>query len=173
MSDILVQYKGKVKVVISNKYVACKPYKAVENKTSVFSDWELKNPLPELEIVFADKEGEYIAGANIYVRPFLDPPSWIKDVFTFNNQEVILVPKEQIVGYKFVQETKLPTPSPYTYIPHVEFPQQWPQSGQNISHTVWWTTTTGTGTGPVSSYGDAILKSLNDQNVTITITNIK
>ena len=111
------QYQGDLKIVIPNKFVACKPYQAVENKGSVFSDWQLKNPFVELEVVFSDKEGEYIPGSNVYVRPFLDVPGWIKDVFSFCGKEVILVPKEYIVGYKYV-EIKPPVPQyDWTQVP--------------------------------------------------------
>jgi hypothetical protein len=127
-------YTGQIRTVIPNKYVACKPYKAVENKSSVFSSWELKNPLVELEVVFSDMESEYVPGSNIYVRPFLDPPSWIKDVFTLNNQEIILVPKDFIVGYKFVEEFKLP-PLGGSWQDHVY--KTWPQP-YTTGYTATW-----------------------------------
>lgn len=138
-----VSYQGNVKTVIQNKFVACKPFKVLDNdKSSVFSSWQLKNPLTELEVVFADAEGEYIPGANIYVRPFLDAPSWIKDVFTLNGKEIILIPKDFIVGYKFLEEVKIPTPtSAPAVIPWVQFPT-YPTDGVfgASSSTITWIT---------------------------------
>ncbi len=112
------QYQGTLKIVIPNKYVACKPYIAVESKGGVFKDWQIKNPLVELQVVFSDKEHEYVPGSNIYIRPFTDQPSWLRDVFTLCGQEVILVPKEAVVGYKFVEEVKIvavPGLNPYPW----------------------------------------------------------
>ncbi len=109
-------YHGEVKTVIPNRYVACKPYQPQESKGGVFSSWELKNPLVELEIVFGDKEGEFLPGSNIYVRPFLDAPGWAKEIFTFGGREVVLVPKEVIVGYKFLDQ-KAPSFAKFTNPP--------------------------------------------------------
>jgi hypothetical protein len=91
---------------VPNKYVACKPYLVTETKGGVFKEWQIKNPLVELEVVYSNKENEYVPGSNIYIRPFTEQPLWIRDIFTLNGKEVILVPKESIVGYKYVQESK-------------------------------------------------------------------
>jgi hypothetical protein len=133
-------YTGEIRTVIPNKYLACKPFKTVENKSSVFSSWELKNPLVELEVVFQDKEKEYIPGSLVYVRPFLEQPHWIKDVFTLNGQEIILVPKDFIVGYKYVEETKataVPSWPDYVKWPTVYGP--YGTTGQTTSYTITWT----------------------------------
>lgn len=137
-------YNGEIRIVIPNKYVACKPYKPNENKNSVFTAWELKNPLVELEVVFQDKEKEYIPGSFIYVRPFLEQPSWIKDSFTLNGQEIILIPKEQIVGYKYVEETPVQVPN---WVDWTKWPNVYGPYGTGTSYTY---TLTGTGTSSTS-----------------------
>lgn len=86
-----------MKTTISNKQVACKPYKVMAAKSG-FEAWDVKSPLVELEVVFGDSEGDYSSGAKVYVRPFLDVPGWIKEVYTLNGQEISFIPKDFIVA---------------------------------------------------------------------------
>jgi len=90
-------YTTTEETTISNKQVACKPYKAVAAKSG-FEAWDVKSPLVELEVVFGDSEGSYPAGCKVYVRPFLDVPGWIKEVYTLNGQEISFIPKDFIVA---------------------------------------------------------------------------
>ena len=85
-------------VVAQNNLVGCKPYKPAENKSSVFSSWEVKNPLVELEVVLPDNQFKFPTGSKVYVRPFLDAPPWVRDVFTVGGTEVIMVPVEVVVA---------------------------------------------------------------------------
>jgi len=90
-------YTKTMKTTISNKQVACKPYKAVAAKSG-FEAWDVKSPLVELEVVFGDSEGDYLPGSKVFVRPFLDVPGWIKEVYTLNGQEISFIPKDFIVA---------------------------------------------------------------------------
>ena len=90
-------YTKTMKTTISNKQVACKPYKVTAAKSG-FEAWDVKSPLVELEVVFGDSEDDYSAGAKVYIRPFLDVPGWIKEVYTLNGQEISFIPKDFIVA---------------------------------------------------------------------------
>ena len=137
-----VQYQGDIKIVIPNKFVACKPFRIKEDKKGVFKSWELQNPLIELEVVFADKENEYVPGASVYIRPSVDPPTWLRDIFTLDNKEIILVPKEQIVGYKYVQMALQPVQHASTWRYQEYYPEFKGFSGSGTGSGVTSTTIT-------------------------------
>ncbi len=82
---------------IANKQVACKPLKVTKTKSG-FDTWDSKQSLVELEVVFSDRENEYEAKSKVYVRPFLETPGWLKEVFTLNGEDVVFVPKDFIVA---------------------------------------------------------------------------
>ncbi len=98
---------------ISNKQVACKPYKVTAAKSG-FEAWDIKSPLVELEVVFGDSEGDYPVGAKVYVRPFLDVPGWIKEVYTLNGQEISFIPKDFIVASTYQKSVWQPPHSVWT-----------------------------------------------------------
>ncbi len=82
-----------------NKRVACKPLLTATSSKSAFSDWQTKNQCIELDVVFQTSQDEYAPGDKVYIRPYIDVPTFLNEVYTLGGQEVVLVPFEMIVAY--------------------------------------------------------------------------
>ena len=84
-----------------NKFIACAPYKGREaHKGSLFAEWQLQNPIVELEVLLKDDEAMVKPGDKVYLRPFLELPSYLKETFNFDGTDVVLVPRDFVVAVK-------------------------------------------------------------------------
>ncbi len=90
--------------ITCNGKVACRPLQASVSSQSAFSDWQSKNQCIELDVIFGTSKDEYMTGDKIYVRPFIDSPVFLNEIFTLHGKEVVLVPFEMVVAYRSFTE---------------------------------------------------------------------
>lgn len=93
---------GRSTPVTMNKFVACTPFpkQSIEKvmKGGILMV-DKKVNLQELTLVFPTKEG-LKAGRKVWVRGDAAVQPWVKEVFTINGSEFILVPENFIVVYE-------------------------------------------------------------------------
>jgi hypothetical protein len=83
-----------------NGNIVTLPFKDMSVKTEVKSGFATivqKTHLSTLQVVVGNKDGSIPIGSVVYMAPDAFKSHWAKQIFLFENKEVIIVPENQVI----------------------------------------------------------------------------
>lgn len=119
-----------------NKKIAVKPFKNKEVQTVKVSGMAVmlhKTTLAETVVVFPGSH-PFAVGTKVFVTGEAVKHAWASEVFTHGEQEFVLMPEEQVLGFEAV----FPLPQPITQ-PIITIPGAYPRPNEVVPGFSWWT----------------------------------